>query len=68
MKPTVTYNDAVCSMVAAIRSKATDVFTASTILAIMFDKEKEDTLDSIIKIQEELSATTVKRGASNPRK
>lgn len=48
MKEIVTYSDAVFSMVVAIRNKVTDAFTASTILAIMFDMEKEDTLDSIM--------------------
>lgn len=48
MKPTVTYEDAVFSMVVAVKGKVIDTFTASTILAIMFDMEKEDTLDSIM--------------------
>jgi len=48
MKQIVTYEDAVHAMVVAIRNKTMDAFTASTLLAIMFDMEKEDTLDSIM--------------------
>jgi len=72
MRPIVTYNDAVCSMVVAIRNKATDAFSASTVLAIMFDMEKEDTLDSIIKVidadNKKIEVGKTKCGASNPRK
>ncbi len=51
MKETISYSRAVNAMVLIIRAKVVDAFTASTILATMFDREKEDTLESIMMIQ-----------------
>jgi len=52
MKETISYSHAVNAMALCVREKVVDAFTASTILATMFDREKEDTLDSIMTIQE----------------
>jgi len=52
MKETISYSHAVNAMALCVREKVVDAFTASTILATMFDREKEDTLDNIMTIQE----------------
>jgi len=59
MKETISYSHAVNAMALCVREKVVDAFTASTILATMFDREKEDTLDSIITIQEILKKSNV---------
>jgi hypothetical protein len=54
MDETITYARALFSMAAAMQKKAVDAFTASYILAIMFSKEKEKTIEDLVDAMQEL--------------
>ncbi len=48
MKTTVQYTNAVLTMSQLVHNRVLDAFVASTVLAVLFDMEKEDTLDSLM--------------------
>ena len=54
MDKTITYAWALAVMASAISTKKIDAFTASTLLAVLFNKEKKQTIDDLMKTMEEL--------------
>jgi len=53
MDKTITYAWALAVMASAISTKVIDAFKASSILAMMFSMEKEQTMDDLMKTMEE---------------
>jgi hypothetical protein len=65
MKDNVSYSKAVVCLTQLIQTKKIDIFLASTVLAFMFEAEKEETIESLTSMLEITKAKGVRKHENN---